>query len=135
MPTGLSESRRMSFPCLSLFAVGDHSVQLGLLRRRQLHRPELEGHLVDRAGEWERHLVVLVVHPCAGVDADSNVSSAGNKNGMVRGIFIVATSAVHLQHPAAALGDTGTVVGEIENDRVLSGGQRLPGLPSGIARA
>lgn len=36
----------------------------------QLHRPEVKGQLIDLAVETERHLVVVVIHSRAGVDAD-----------------------------------------------------------------
>ena len=49
---------------------GDRFLQLLPSVIGQLRRSELEGQLVDLAGEGERHLVVLVVHPRAGVDAD-----------------------------------------------------------------
>jgi hypothetical protein len=40
------------------------------VRCGQLHRPELEGQLVDLAVECERHLVVVFVHGRAGIDSD-----------------------------------------------------------------
>src|SRR5271157_1503168 len=46
------------------------SPSLLLVLRRQLHWTEFERQIVDRAVEGERHLVILVVHTCAGIDAN-----------------------------------------------------------------
>ena len=53
-----------------VYGYGLCSRNLLLVRCRKLHRPEVEGQQVDGAGEGERHLIVLLVHRCAGVNAD-----------------------------------------------------------------
>jgi len=45
-------------------------LQVLLLLGRQLHRPDLDGQLVQLAGEAERDLVVLVVHSSTSINAN-----------------------------------------------------------------
>ena len=70
---------RLGYPSL---LVGLH-LCLGLLelldvRGRELRRFELDGDLVDLAGELERDLVVLVVHGCEGGVAVVRTPSSGS---------------------------------------------------------
>src|SRR5262249_7387574 len=52
-----------------LIPLSDFLLNLLLLGGFQLHRPDLDGQLVELAGEFERHLVILIVHRRAGVAA------------------------------------------------------------------
>src|SRR5215510_374184 len=97
----------------------------------QLRWPELEGQFVDLAGEAERHLIVLVVHRRAGVDAhvecfvDGYQEWSGVRNLLGRNLF-----AVHHEHAGAALAEAGSVVLEVEHDGVLARRERLLAFPA-----
>jgi hypothetical protein len=58
----------------------------------ELHRPDLDGELVELAREAEGHLIVLVVNGVRVSTPTSKVSSIAMMNGMVCGILLVATS-------------------------------------------
>ena len=64
-----------------------------LAHHQQVVSVQLDRQLVDRAGERERQLVVVVVHRCAWLEPTSKVSPRVMRNGIVCGIFFVATSA------------------------------------------
>src|ERR1019366_3390858 len=110
---------------------GDCSRSLFLVLLRQLHRPELEGQLVDLAVERERHLVVLVVHTRSGIDPNIEglVSHLEESDGVCL-LLRVDDLAVHLQHTGAALGDARAVIGVVEHDRVFARGQWLLAFPA-----
>src|SRR4030088_3225406 len=55
-----SPFQRLGETCL-VSRSGGRLSHLHLVRSRQLHRPEVDGQLVDRAVECKWHLVVLVV--------------------------------------------------------------------------
>src|SRR5262245_56980666 len=97
----------------------------------QLRWPELEGQLVDLAGEAERYLVVLVVHRRAGVDAhvECFVDGYENWNG-VRNLLGRNVFAVNHEHAGATLAETGSVVLEVEHDGVLARRERLLAFPA-----
>ena len=98
--------------------------------RLELRRPDLDRQLVERAGEAERHLVVLVVDRRAGIDADVEglVDRHQERNGM-RDRLLGDLRAVDAQHALAALAEAGTIIGEVEDDGVLAGRQRLLARP------
>lgn len=90
------------------------------------HRSEAEGQLVELAVEAERHLVVLVVHRCAGIDPDiEGLANRKQERDRVRHLQRGDVLAVHLQYAGAALCDAGAVIREIEHDRVLARRERL----------
>ncbi len=98
---------------------------------RQLRRPELEGELVELAGEAERHLVVLVVHGRARIDAhvEGFVDRHEERNGVrdfLGGDFLV----VHLQDAGAAFAEAGAIVFEVEHDGVLARRERVLAFPA-----
>ena len=97
--------------------------------------PSLKVSLSSVAGEAERHLVVVVVDRRAGIDADVEglVDRHQERDG-VRDLLAGDLLAVDLQHAGAALAEAGSVVGEVEHDRVLARRRAPPGLPSGSAR-
>src|SRR5271157_1910050 len=83
------------------------SLQLLHIVRSQYRRIERDGHLVDGASEFERHLVVLIIHRrCAGAtDVEGLVERLDERKGMLQclgGHYL----AVHLQRTGAALADT-----------------------------
>src|SRR5439155_3673251 len=96
-----------------------------LFLRGYLRRPEFEGQLVNRASEAERQRVA-VVHPRTGIDAnvESLVNGHHQRNRMLEclaGQFL----AVNRKHAGAAFAGAGTVVFEVEDERVLARCERL----------
>src|SRR5262245_63578710 len=89
----------------------------------ELLRPELEGQLVERAGEPERHLIIPVVHRSARIDADVErfIDGHQERDG-VRDFFRRDFLAIDFQDAGAALAKAGTVVFEIKCNLVLAGG-------------
>ena len=94
------------------------------LHVRVLLRFELEGQLVDLAGELERNIVAILQQrdPGAGVlaDVEGFVLRERDRGGVFHGIpghFL----AVHGQHARAALAQARTVGLEVEDDGVLAG--------------
>src|SRR6185295_4520561 len=70
-PTAPREVTLLIQPPLVLIArLGDRFLHLPAVFIGQLHRPHVEGQLVDRTLEAEGHLIVLVVYGRAGVDPD-----------------------------------------------------------------
>jgi hypothetical protein len=61
---------RLTFPPCLVFPSGDRVSHLIFIPIVQLHWSEIEGQLVDCTVERKRHLVVLLIHRGAGVDAD-----------------------------------------------------------------
>ena len=53
-----------------VFRSGQSLLSHLIARARQLHRPQFGHQYVEVAGKPEQHLVILVVHPCPGVEAD-----------------------------------------------------------------
>src|SRR5271165_1996618 len=116
-------------------AVG--TLQLLYVVRSQYRRIERDGHLVDGAGEFERHLVVIIIHRrCAGAaDIEGLIERLDQGKGMLErlGRYYLA---VHLQRSGSALADTAqnvvrqrrlaeSVVFEVIFDRMLARGQGL----------
>src|SRR5271156_4306743 len=110
-----------------------------MVRRHQLLRPELERQLVDFAGEVERQLVAIV-HRCAGIAADvKGLINGHQKRDRVLHCLPRQLLTVHREYAGATLAWTGTIVLEIERDRVLTSRQFLtqeihtthPTLPAG----
>src|SRR4030095_5078856 len=99
--------------------------------RLNLRRPDLDRQLVERAGEAERHLVVVVVDRAAGVDAhvEGFVDRRYEGDG-VRDRLLGDLRAIDAQDAGAALGEAGPVIGEIEDDAVLAGRQRVRAFPA-----
>ena len=73
--------------------------------------------------------------PGAGIAADVEgfVDRHEERDG-VRNLLVGDFLAVHLQHAGAALAEAGSVVGEVEDDGVLTGRERVWRLPAGSAR-
>src|SRR5215471_550044 len=81
----------------------------------ELLAPEIEGQLGELPGEAERHLVVVVVHWGAGIDAhvEGFVEGHDDRNGMRN--FLGGDLAVDdLQHTGSALAEPLPVVGKVE---------------------
>src|SRR5271168_594487 len=110
------------------------SFQLLDILRTQHRRIERDGHLVDRAGEFERHLVVLVVHRIGAAAADVKclVERLDRWKGMLQRLS-GHNLAVHLKRSGASPADTAyivvrkrpraePVVLEVIFDRMLAGG-------------
>ena len=96
-----------------------------LFCRRHLGRAEFEGQLVDRAGEAEWQLVT-VVHSCARVAADVEGLVDGHEDwNRVRDRLFSQFLAVHCEYTGATLAGAGTVIFEVEDERVLAGRERL----------
>src|SRR5262249_33683115 len=97
----------------------------------QLRWPELEGQLVDLAGERERHLVVLVVDWRAGVDAhvESFVDGYQEWSGM-RDLLAGDFVAIHPQGADPAFAEARPIVFEVEHDGVLARRERLLAFPA-----
>src|SRR5271166_6342895 len=64
------DSRRSVRPSRLVLGDGDCFRRLLVVLRCKLRRPEAKGQLVDRAGEGERHLIVVVVDSRAEINAD-----------------------------------------------------------------
>ena len=95
------------------------------IHRGQLLRPEIEGQLVDRAIEAEGHLVVLIVHPGAGVGPDiEGLVERQCERDCLGDLQRADLATVHLQHAGAALPEAGAVIREVEHDRVLARRER-----------
>ena len=72
-PLGAKNGHQPSNPVNEIdliFSLGDRVLPLIFIPIGNLHGAKIEGQLVDLAVEGERHLVILVVNPCAGVDAN-----------------------------------------------------------------
>src|SRR5262249_43910433 len=113
-------------------------VPLGLLHEallvlgRQLRTVDGQRQLVELAGELERHLVVLVVHRCAGVGADvEGLVPLEDERDRVVHLLGAHDLAVDLEHSGAGLADAAQVVEgegrdaeavvlEVELERVLA---------------
>src|SRR5271165_4951989 len=99
--------------------------------RGKLRRTEFEGELVDLAGEGEGHLIVVVVHPGAGIHANvEGLVSYFQESDRVCLLSCRNYLAVYFQFTTAALSDAGAVIGVLENDRVLARGEWLLADPS-----
>src|SRR5271166_5475966 len=125
------DSRRSVRPSRLVLGDGDCFRRLLVVLRCKLRRPEAKGQLVDRAGEGKRHLIVVVVH--SGAEIDANVEgfiSHFQEGDRVCLLPCGNGLAVHLQYAAAALGDARTVIGVIEHDRVLARRERLLAYPA-----
>src|SRR5271168_4795243 len=85
----------------------------------------MDGQLVDLAVEVERHLVILVVHPCARVAPDVKALIRGYQE---RDRFWNRQRAhvptVDLQYARASLCNARAVIREVEDDGVLSRRER-----------
>ena len=106
-------------------------LKVRLTPRRYLRRPELDGQLVELAGEAERRLVVLVVHARAGIHADIEglVDRHEGRDG-VRDLLAIHFLAVHRQDAGAALGHAGAVVFEVKHDGVFARRERFLAFPA-----
>src|SRR5262249_4172082 len=97
----------------------------------QLRWPELEGQLVDLAGEAERQLIVLVVDWRAGVDAHVECFVDGYQEWSgVRDLLGRDFSAVHPQDAGAALAEARSIVLEVKHDGVPARRERLLAFPA-----
>src|SRR5260221_3931655 len=107
--------RRHLYSCVwqSVLVVrsGSRFPHLHLFHSCQMRRSKIERHVVDLAVEPERHLVVLIVDPRAGIDPDVE--------GLVRGqqewngfgdLQSPNLAAVDLQHSGAALCDASSTL-------------------------
>src|SRR6266404_9304144 len=101
--------------------LGDRFLHLLFFSSGQLHRSEVDGQLIYLTVECERHLIVLVIDPRAGIDPDvEGLVRHLQESDRVWLLLCGDDLTVHLQHPRAALGDAGTVIGVVEHDRVLA---------------
>src|SRR6266436_5127202 len=126
--------RAAGYPSL-ISRFGDRFLRLLLVRSGQLHRPEVDGQLIDLAVECERYLVVLVVDPRAGVDADvEGLVGHLQESDRVWLLLCVDDLIVHLQYAGAALGDAGTVIGVVEHDRVLARRECIRTFPAVLSK-
>jgi hypothetical protein len=92
-----------------------------LIVARELRRPQFESELIELASEPERHLIVLVVHWRACIDAyiEGFVDGQEERSGM--GSCVVSDFLViHLQDARAALAESWPIIFEIEHDGVLA---------------
>src|ERR1700733_6148766 len=125
-----SNSKKMMIPTASLHDVLSLGRQLGLpdstvealliLSTKRL-RFQTNRQLVELPCESERHLVVLVVHRRAGVDAD--IKGFVNRHEKRYGVgnpFAGHSVSVNGQHAVSAFTETGTVVFEVKHDSVLA---------------
>ncbi len=104
---------------LKSFLLARVSRFLGLLlqehRLLRSGRNQLDGQLVELAGEAERRLVVVVVH--AGASVDPNIEGLINRNDRwdgVRDLLAVHLLTVYRKDASAALGHAGTVIFEVK---------------------
>ncbi len=101
----------------------------------QLHWPEVDGQLVDLAVEGERHLVVLIVDACAGVDSDiEGLVRHLQESDRVGLVPCGDDLAVHFQLAAASLGNAGTFIGVVKNNRVLARGKCIRAFPAVLGK-
>src|SRR5271166_2311868 len=125
------DSRRSVRPSRLVLGDGDRFRGLLVVLRSKLRRPEAIGQLVDRAVEGKRHLIVVVVHSGAEINADvEGLVSHFQEGDRVWLLPCGNYLSVHLQYTAAALGDARTVIGVVEHDRVLARGKRLLAYPA-----
>ena len=93
------------------------------------HRSELEGQLVDLAGELERRVVAVLQHRDAGArvlaDVEGFVLRERDRGGVLHG-FLVHLLAVHGKHARAPLAQARTIGLEVEDDGMLAGLQLGP---------
>src|SRR5450631_371576 len=96
-----------------------------------MRRSEVERHIGDLAVEPERHLIILVIHPGARVDADIEALVARQQEwNRLRDLQSPHLLAVDLQYAGAALCDAGSIIGEVKHDAVFASGNRLIACPS-----
>src|SRR5262245_9177306 len=116
---------------LSVTSLGERVLHDLMVIARQLRRPELECELVELASKAERHLVILVVHWRATIDAHVKGLVYGDEERS--GVWDLACNhflVVHPQGACAALTEAGAVVFEIEHDAVLARRERLLAFPA-----
>src|SRR5262249_57249501 len=102
-----------------------------LVIARQLRWPKLERQLVQLSIEAERHLIVLVLDWCSGINAHVEGFVDGHEEWRCVWDFICRNIlAVHAQDARTALAETGAVVLEVERDGVFAGSERLLPLPA-----
>src|SRR5213593_1178848 len=111
--------------------LGDRILKLPLVLRGQLGWSEVDGQLVDPAVECERHLVILVVHRCAGINPDVE-GLVGHLEERDRVWLLLGRHdlSVDLEHPRAAFRDPRTVIRVLEHDGVLARGKGLRAFPA-----
>src|SRR5207247_58427 len=91
-----------------------------LFRRGHLRPAQLEGELVNRAGEPERQLVALV-HSRAGIQADvEGFVNGHDQRNRVRDRLLRQLPAVHRKYASTALARAGAVVFEVEHECVFA---------------
>src|SRR5262245_49719571 len=99
--------------------------------RGQLLRPEFDGEFVQFPGEPERHLVVLVIHRRAQIDADvERLVDCHQKRDGVGDFRRPNYFTVDFQNTRPPLAEAGTVVLEIKGNLVLAGRESLLALPT-----
>src|SRR5277367_3733700 len=119
------------------------SLQLLDILRTQHRWIERDGHFVDRAGEFERHLVVLVVHRigAAAADVERLVERLDRWKGMLQRLS-GHDLPVHLKRSGASPADTAhivvrerpwseSVVLEVILDSMFAGGQDIRSFKAG----
>src|SRR5271165_7494756 len=92
----------VAFPLVRRGAVG--ALQLLYVLRGQYRRIERDGHLVDGASEFERYLIVVVIHRrCAGAaDVEGLVERLDQGKGMLQ-CLSRDYLAIHLERSRATL--------------------------------
>src|SRR5438477_10652322 len=113
-------ARRRSMMEFLIF-IADLALGRLLVRWIQLRRFELDAEFGQRAVERERHLVILVIDGCASVGADiETFIHAEDEWDAVRDRAPRHFLAIDRQHAGATLGESGSIVFEIELDAVFS---------------
>src|SRR5262245_10862613 len=121
--------RRMPAHCKlpkrSVVRFGERALHHLAMLGRQLFLSELEGELVDRATEAKRQ-AVAVVDRRAGVDpnVETLVDRHEERNGVLD-FLARQLLPVNQEHTGTALAEAGSVVFEVEHDRVLAGFERV----------
>ena len=104
-------------------------MHLLLLRSGRLLRLEVEGQLVDLAGELERNIVAVFHHRDAGAgvlaDVEGFVLRERDRGGVLHGI-LGHFLAVHVEHARPSLAQAWPIGLEVEDDGVLAGSQLRP---------
>ena len=97
----------------------------------QLLRTELVGQLVDRTGKLERHLIVVVVDRRARItpDIERFVQRHEKRNRMRHGLSNHCRT-VDPEHTSAAFTGAGSVISELEDNRVFARRQCRRGFPA-----
>src|SRR5262249_21162060 len=110
---------------------GHHLGRLLPFGIRQLLWFQLDGQLVELAGEAERGLVIIVIHARAGIDSDiKKLVNRHEGRNRVRDALPGDLLAVNRQNPRAALRHAGAVIFEVKHDAMFAGRERILAFPA-----